>query len=252
MIYGMTGPAKPEGSVEIFCSYSHKDEALRQEFETYVNILKQFGLIQLWTDQQIVPGQFWDKVIDEHLNRADIIVLLISPDFVTSEYCRGKEMARAKERAEREEAFVVPILLRPCPLLERYWFAKLQMVPKDARPLTLWSNRDEAWSDVTVRLNQTLEQVLRNIQAKVKAELKPGLPHLDLDTLVRDQTSWQDVMTVSTPVDAKRQKEQMERWRILMHTQQRLGLIEEFAKRTAADGDIKDLNEKFNDLLNRA
>jgi hypothetical protein len=79
-------PARP---VEVFFSYSHKDEELRKELETHLAMLRNEGVIRGWHDRQIVPGQEWDGVIDRHLNSADTILLLASPDFFVSQYCYG-------------------------------------------------------------------------------------------------------------------------------------------------------------------
>src|SRR5690349_5863095 len=100
--------------VSVFYSYAHQDEALRQQLETHLSLLRRQGLISEWYDRKILPGAEWVGEIDEHLERASIILLLISADFLASDYCYDKEMTRALERHKQGEARVIPIILRPC------------------------------------------------------------------------------------------------------------------------------------------
>jgi len=148
------GPAQP---VELFFSYSHKDEALRDELATHLKLLQRQGVIKAWHDRQITAGSEWAGAIDEHLNSARIILLLISADFIASDYCYDKEMGRAMERHEARETVVIPGILRPVD-----WagapFGKLQALPKNAQPVTIWANRDEAWLNVVQGIRRTIEQ----------------------------------------------------------------------------------------------
>ena len=148
---GGTSPTSPtiqsKTPVQVFYSYSHKDEALRHELEQALALLERQGHISGWYDRAIVAGQQWDDQISEHLESARIILLLVSSSFLASDYCYGKEMGRALEKHEAGEATVIPVIVRPC-----YWheapFAKLQGLPKDGKAVTSWANKDEAWTDV--------------------------------------------------------------------------------------------------------
>jgi hypothetical protein len=137
----------PKAPVEVFYSYSHKDEALRDELEEALALLKRQGHIAGWHDRAIVGGQEWADQITEHLESAGIILLLVSSSFLASDYCYGKEMERALERHDKKEAAVIPIIIRTCD-----WhgapFAKLQVLPRDGKAVTSWANKDEAWTDV--------------------------------------------------------------------------------------------------------
>src|SRR5712691_10572913 len=99
--------------VVVFDSYSHADEKLHDELAKHLTPLEREGVIQRWHDRQITAGREFGSEIDEVLNLAGIILLLVSPDFVASEYCWSKEMKRAMERHEAREARVIPIILRP-------------------------------------------------------------------------------------------------------------------------------------------
>ena len=101
-----------DGQLQAFVSYSHKDDLLRAELETHLKLLSRVGLLRLWTDRRITAGTEWKDAIDENLDRADLILLLVSADFMDSDYCYDIEMKRALERHEAGEARVVPIIVR--------------------------------------------------------------------------------------------------------------------------------------------
>ena len=148
-------------------SYSHKDEVLRDELESHLKQLQRQGLIETWHDRKIAPGDKWADVIDENFTKADVILPLVSADFLASDYCNEIEMRIALERDKAGEACVVPIIVRACD-----WhgapFGKLQGLPKDAKPVTSWTNRDEAWSDVARGLRRVVEE-LRTHQRRASA-----------------------------------------------------------------------------------
>src|SRR5260370_14341164 len=129
--------AEARQPLEVFYSYAHEDEPLRQELEKHLHILELQGFIKGWHDRDISAGIEWANEIDTHLNSAHIILLLVSPDFLASRYCYSVEMKRAMERHYAKEACVIPIILRPL-----YWqgapFHKLQLLPTDAKPVTQW------------------------------------------------------------------------------------------------------------------
>ena len=131
----------------LFYSYSHRDEDLRNELAKHLTVLKRAGLIEEWYDRKIMPGEEWDGQISAHLNEAQVILLLISVDFLASKYCFDIETKRALERHQANTARVVPIILRPV-----HWklapFAALQALPKNARAVTEWPNQDQAFVNV--------------------------------------------------------------------------------------------------------
>ena len=96
--------------IKLFYCYAREDHALRDKLAEHLIILNRLGLITTWHDGEIVPGASWEEEIEIHLNTADIILLLISPAFMKSDYCYSKEMERALERHDAKEARVVPIL----------------------------------------------------------------------------------------------------------------------------------------------
>ena len=135
--------------IEVFVSYSHKDEHLRDVLENHLSVLKHNGLISTWHIHKIGADDEWRNVIDEHLNSSQIILLLISADFLASDYCYDVEMERAMQRHESGEARVIPILLRHVEWKDAP-FAKLMVLPSNARPITSekWASLDLALLDV--------------------------------------------------------------------------------------------------------
>ena len=129
-----------------------------ETFPQYLALLRRKGVIRPWHDRGIVPGQKWDEAIDRELGMADLILLLVSMDFLNSDYIWGKELATAIARAERGDASVVPVLLRAVDI-EDAPFAKLQGLPTDLRPVTSWPNRDEAWTDVAKGIRRAVEAI---------------------------------------------------------------------------------------------
>jgi replicative DNA helicase len=144
--------------VRVFYSYSHKDEAMRETLETHLAIMKRQGLIEEWHDRRIMPGDKWESEISSNIGSADIVLLLVSSDFIASDYCYGIEMQRALERHEGGRTKVIPIIIRPVDWQESP-IGQLQALPKDAVPITSWLNQDEAWLDVAKGVRRVIEGI---------------------------------------------------------------------------------------------
>jgi hypothetical protein len=160
----------------IFLSYSHKDEILRNQLEAHLALLKHEGLIEAWHDRRIVAGDEVGDAIFSKLEAADIILLLVSSDFINSAYCFSREMARAMERHNAGEARVIPVILRHCDWTSAP-FGKLLAAPRDGKPVASWPDRDEALAEVArqVRLAVEATGVSAATSAK-KIPAKPGQP----------------------------------------------------------------------------
>ncbi len=148
-------------SVDVFFSYAHKDEDLRDDLETHLIMLKREGLISRWYDRDITAGEDWADQIDEHLLSAQIVLLLVSVNFLASDYCWDKELTNAMERHNKREARVVPIILKPCDWTQAP-FSKLQALPKNALPVTKWEDRDEAFLDIAKGLRKVIAAMDRS------------------------------------------------------------------------------------------
>lgn len=142
----------------LFFSYSHVDEALRNQLEVHLFALKRQGLIATWHDRRIAAGTPVDDVIDRYLDASQVILLLVSSDFIASEYCYEREMARAMERHKKGDACVIPIILRPCDWHDLP-FGDLLAAPRDGKPITTWPNIDEAFLDVERAIKAAVKQL---------------------------------------------------------------------------------------------
>lgn len=162
-----------QAPVEVFCSYSGEDEPLFQKLEAHLSVLKRQGLISFWHNRQLNPGTDRTQDIDNNLNRAAVILLLISSDFLASDYCSSIEMERALERHRANEARVIPILIRSLDWKDAP-FADLQMLPTGTKPITAWSNQDEAFSDVVAGIRRTIKD-LSHLRANIPSALQPSV-----------------------------------------------------------------------------
>ncbi len=145
---GPTPPTQtPASGKKIFFSYSKNDRPLLDELLRQLSGLRRQGKIQPWNDLDILPGEEWDAKIKHELHTADIIVLFLSPDFLNTDYIWDVEITAAMARHEQGSAVVIPVAVRPCD-----WsglpFSKLNALPSKAKPVTSYTNRDEAWLEV--------------------------------------------------------------------------------------------------------
>jgi len=145
-------------SIEVFMSYSHKDEGLRDELEVHLAMLKHQGLITTWHDRRINSGDNFDSEISQAMVRSKVILLLVSPDFLASKYCYDIEITKAIEMNNEGVAKVIPIILRPCEWKQVPLFKKLTGAPKDNVAVTKWPNRDDAFLDITTRIRNVVEK----------------------------------------------------------------------------------------------
>jgi len=123
-------------ALKIFFSYAREDKDLRDTLAKQLSGLQRQGIITSWYDGEISPGVDWQALIEKYLQHSDIILLLVSPDFVASDYCYSVVMKRAISRHENGEARIIPILLRPTDFKDLP-FAKLQYLPVNGRAVTL-------------------------------------------------------------------------------------------------------------------
>ena len=151
----------------LFFSYSHKDETLRNELQTHLTALKRQGILEMWHDREIGAGKEFVNEISQHLENADIILLLVSPDFIASNYVYDREVKRAMERHEQGETRVIPVILRPC-----YWkqlsFGKLRATPTDGKPVTKFPALDDAFLEVTEAISDAAEELGAITEAQPK------------------------------------------------------------------------------------
>jgi nucleoside phosphorylase len=145
--------------VKIFLSYSPADEKFKDDLLKSLSPLRREGLIETWTDRDVVAGEDWRKSIDTKLKEADLILLLISSDFIASEYCYEYEMPIAMERLKSGAAHVIPILLRPTSW-QSSPFASLKGLPRDLKPVTQWDSEDSAFLDIIQGIRNVCQSIV--------------------------------------------------------------------------------------------
>lgn len=156
----LTKVRKNKDDISIFLSYSHIDEYYRDKLESHFVMLKRNGIITTWHDRKIIPGQDLNEEINKNLLSADIIILIVSVDFLNSEYCFEKEMTKALEMNSLKRTRVIPVIARPCDWLDSP-FKDLKALPSDGISISRWVDKDEAFLQVVIGI----KQVIRDIKA---------------------------------------------------------------------------------------
>lgn len=143
--------------LNVFISYSHKDDEFRERLDVHLALLKRQGVIRVWHDRRIEAGKDIHGEINENLESADIVLLLVSSDFIASDYCYDREMARAMERHGEGTARVIPVIVRVCD-----WhgapFGHLKAVPRDGQPVTKFTDRDEGLNEVAKAIRDVVAE----------------------------------------------------------------------------------------------
>jgi TIR domain len=156
-------PEPTTGTVVLFLSYSHRDDKFREALQKDLEALQAY--VRAWYDGKIKGGDEIDPQIAHYLNEADVILLLVSPDFLRSSYVRERELPLAIQRHRAGEARVIPIILRPANWQEAPWdemFGGLKAFPKDGKPISRWRSRDEAF----VNIYAGLVEIIRELHQK--------------------------------------------------------------------------------------
>ena len=165
--------------LKLFISYNHKDEGHIEEFKKHLAPLKQKGLIEEWYDRKIIPGENWEKEIENNLIYADIICLFISPNFLSSSYCQ-KEEEDAYNLKKRKNIAIVPIIISPCGWKDDNILSKSLALPTDGKPISTFSNRDAGWLDVYEGLKKSIENLIYSRNLTFKEDFVQFLQNADL------------------------------------------------------------------------
>lgn len=144
--------------LRLFVSYSHADESIKDLLLAHLSPLIRTGLIEVWHDRMISAGQKWQKEIFDELNCADIVLFLISANFLDSEFCYDKELDISLQRSKKGETKIIPVLVRSC-LWKETPLAQFQGATKDMKPITFWPNVDEALTEVASKIHQAAPQI---------------------------------------------------------------------------------------------
>lgn len=142
--------------MKIFISYAHEDEKYKKELLKHLSNLQRKGVIDGWHDGLILPSEQWDTKIKEALHNSEVILFLISSDFLASDYIHNTEIKVAFERYEKGAVKIIPVILRPC-LWSETKLSKFQALPKGAKALSTWDNLDEGLLDVVQGIAKIIE-----------------------------------------------------------------------------------------------
>lgn len=142
--------------IKVFLSYSHMDEEFKNKLDVHFAPLKRNNKVETWNDRKLIPGTLFDDEIKRHLNEDEIIILLISADFLNSDYCYEIEMTKALERMKNSDAIVIPIILRPC-LWQETPLKDIQALPKDGTPISKYPDADDAYLEIVKNINNIIE-----------------------------------------------------------------------------------------------
>ena len=143
--------------LRLFISYSHRDEGHFNEFKKHLAPLKEKGLISEWHDQKIMAGEDFQKSIDDYLEKADIVCLLISPDFLDSTACK-KETTKSLELKEKKGVSLIPIILSECGWKDVRNISSLLALPKDGKPVSSFERPNIAWNNVYEELKRVIQK----------------------------------------------------------------------------------------------
>jgi len=155
-------PDDAQNGARIFISYAHEDENLKTELDKHLKALKRSTKVELWHDRALVAGQEWDATIMAELERANIILLLVSVDFNASDFIWDKELARAMERHREGTARVVPVILRRCDW-DKMPYAVLQALPRNATPVTEYPDHDVAYTEIAQGVEQLVDEINQHL-----------------------------------------------------------------------------------------
>lgn len=195
-------------TIEVFFSYSHKDERMRDKLEKHLSVLRRENIISGWHDRKIMPGAEWKDQIDEHIETAHIILLLISAEFINSDYCYDVELRRAIARHDAGRARVIPIILRPCDWLKTP-FGKLQALPRDGKPVSDFPTQDHAFNEVARGIRRVVEEMSKAPQRDRDSSVALEGTHKQNNSLTEDPHDAPEAANVQIPQDVAKKLERM-------------------------------------------
>lgn len=156
---GVSSPRIQHIAPKIFISYSHIDEKFKNELVKMLIPLEDQGLFEIWQDRKIVPGNEWYQDIQDAMNTCNLALLLVSGDFLASDFIRREEITRLLQRRKEEGLRVVPIIIRPCKWQSVPVLKDLQALPKNGEPVINFTGagkRDSVWTQIATSIERLL------------------------------------------------------------------------------------------------
>jgi hypothetical protein len=150
--------------VKVFLSYSHQDTDEKFTFLSQFTSLTRTENVVIWSDDEILPGKVWDAVIMEQLTSSHLIICLVSPNFISSDYAYVKELGKALGMQQTKKEFVIiPVLLSNTSLTGMP-LSMYQTLPTDPRCIDAWQNRNDAWVDVIEGIRKQVRIIAENLK----------------------------------------------------------------------------------------
>jgi hypothetical protein len=159
---------------KLFISYSHRDEKALESLHKHLTMLRRDRLVEEWFDRKILAGSEIDNEVDSHLSTSDIFLALVSPDFLASDYCYDREMTEALGRHEEGTLRVIPTILEPCDWKSSP-LGKLKALPRDGKPISIWTNENTAYLDVVTELRRILSASAKTNEMPERGSREPQL-----------------------------------------------------------------------------
>lgn len=155
----MTNQNKQEPFARLFVSYSHRDVAYREAMETNLALILEDDGVQEWSDQEILAGQSLSSVIREHMDKSNVFVFLLSPDFIASKYCKWEWEYAAQLEKDGKKIFRIPIILRTCPWRDMMGDDDVKALPDDGQPISLFQDVDFGWGQIYEGIKAVVEHI---------------------------------------------------------------------------------------------
>ena len=146
---------------KVFISYSHRDEDFKNGLISTLDVLQDQGKIDAWQDRKIRPGDEWRKAIQAAMEECQIALLLVSVDFLTSEFIRDKELPVLFQRRKDAGLHAIPIIVRECMWQEIPILRDLQALPQDGRPINSFRDRDKVWKEIGKEIQRLASEITR-------------------------------------------------------------------------------------------
>jgi formylglycine-generating enzyme required for sulfatase activity len=180
---------------KIFISYSHKDEQLKDDLVTHLSVLQDAAeMVEVWNDQRISAGQDWKAEIEQAMNEATVAVLLISANFLTSNFILKQEVPKLLDRRQKEGMVVVPVLARSCLWQEVKWLSAMQIRPKEAQPV---------WRQGGIHADDELALIAQEVADLVKAAQRQQA-QLEHERLAREQAAAEQARLAEEQAEVER------------------------------------------------
>lgn len=160
--------------LKFFISYSHKDSKYKDELLVHLKTLELTHNINVWYDGQIMPGENIDTAVSKQLCSSDIVLFLISPNFLASWYCVNIELEKAIERHNRDECIVIPVIISKCIIEDSFAFSKLKRVPQDGRPIQNFKPMNDGYINALKQIKQLID--IKFTKTKKASVNEPPVP----------------------------------------------------------------------------